>query len=104
MRLIPVLNILSILITPMSGIMLISAFIDFSYNNDNWVSFFSSAIITLFIGMSIFLATRGKSNKNLDLRQAFILTTFSWVSVALFGALPYYLSTLNLSFTDSFFE
>ena len=104
MRLIPVLNILSILITPMSGIMLISAFIDFSYNNDNWVSFFSSAIITLFIGMSIFLATRGKSNKNLDLRQAFILTTFSWVSVALFGALPFYLSTLNLSFTDSFFE
>ena len=60
MRLIPVLNILSILITPMSGIMLISAFIDFSYNNDNWVSFFSSAIITLLLGCPFFWQLGGK--------------------------------------------
>ncbi len=104
MRFIPVLNILSILITPMAGVMLISALVDFSFKDDNWISFFSSAIITLFIGMTVYLATRGKNNNHLDLRQAFILTTFSWISIALFGALPFYLSTLNLSFTDSFFE
>ena len=78
MRFIPVLNILSILITPMAGVMLISALVDFSFKDDNWIGFFSSAIITLFIGMTVYLATRGKNNNHLDLRQAFILTTFSW--------------------------
>ena len=104
MSLIPVLHILSILVTPLSGVMLISGLVDLAKDNPNWINFFSASIITLFIGMSVFLATREKRDQNLDLRQAFLLTTLSWIAVALFGALPFYLSSLNLSLTDSFFE
>ncbi len=104
MTLIPVLHILSILITPMAGVMLLACLIDLSYANENWINFLSASLITLFIGMCIFLATREKRDQNLDLRQAFLLTTLAWVSIALFGAIPFYLSTLNLSLTDSFFE
>ena len=104
MKITPVLHILSILIMPLAGFMLLAGLVDLYYSNNNWINFFSSAVITLFLGMSIFLATRMKSEQNLDLRQAFILTTMSWVTIALFGALPFFLSTTGLSITDSFFE
>jgi len=104
MKITPVLHILSILVMPLAGFMLLSGLVDLYYSNNNWINFFSSAIITLFLGMSVFLATRMKSEQNLDLRQAFILTTMSWVTIALFGSLPFFLSTSGLSITDSFFE
>ena len=76
--------------------MIVSGFVDFVYNNQNWINFFISATITLFVGMSVFLATRGNNDQNVDLRQAFVLTTMSWITIAFFGALPFYLSNINL--------
>ena len=104
MKITPIFHILSILIMPLSGFMMVSGFVDFVYNNQNWINFFISATITLFVGMSVFLATRGNNDQNIDLRQAFVLTTMSWITIAFFGALPFYLSNINLNFTDSFFE
>ena len=104
MKLTPVLHILSILVMPLAGFMAISGLVDLFYSNKNWINFFSSAIVTLFVGMSVFLATRSNRDQNLDLRQAFILTTMSWMTIATFGALPFYLSNMSLDFTNSFFE
>ena len=104
MKITPIFHILSILIMPLSGFMIVSGFVDFVYHNQNWINFFISATITLFVGMSVFLATRGHNDQNIDLRQAFVLTTMSWITIAFFGALPFYLSNINLDFTDSFFE
>ena len=104
MKLTPIFHIVSILIMPLSGFMIISGFVDLVYNDKNWINFFISAIITFFVGMSVFLATNGNKNQNIDLRQAFVLTTMSWITIAFFGALPFYLSDINLNFTNSFFE
>ena len=104
MKITPIFHILSILIMPLSGFMMISGFVDLIYNNQNWINFFISAIITFFVSTSVFLATRGNTDQNIDLRQAFVLTTMSWITIAFFGALPFYLSNLDLNFTDSFFE
>lgn len=40
----------------------------------------------------------------ITLRQAFFLTTVSWIVVAGFSALPLWFSHLNISYTDAFFE
>ena len=104
MKITPILHILSILVMPLAGFMVISGLVDLFYSNINWINFFSSAVITLFIGMSVFLATRTNRDQNIDLRQAFILTTLSWLTIAIFGAIPFYLSNINLNFTNSFFE
>ncbi len=37
-------------------------------------------------------------------RQAFLLTTLSWLVIGIFGALPFAFADLNLSFTDAVFE
>ena len=43
-------------------------------------------------------------DKKLNLQQAFLLTALSWLSIAIFGSLPFIFSDLELSITDSFFE
>ena len=43
-------------------------------------------------------------DKKLNLQQAFLLTALSWLTIAIFGSLPFIFSNLELSITDSFFE
>tara|TARA_B100001996_G_scaffold185281_1_gene141717 strand:- start:444 stop:1889 length:1446 start_codon:yes stop_codon:yes gene_type:complete len=66
-------------------------------------SFISASIITIIFGI-LFLLSNLENDKKLNLQHAFLLTALSWVSVAIFGSLPFVFSELNLSVTDSFFE
>ena len=66
-------------------------------------SFISSGIITVVFGVLFFLSNLDH-DKKLNLPQAFLLTALSWLSIAIFGSLPFIFSNLNLSITDSFFE
>ena len=66
-------------------------------------SFISSAIICIIFGVLFFLSNLDHEKK-LNLPQAFLLTALSWITIAVFGSLPFIFSSLNLSITDSFFE
>ena len=66
-------------------------------------SFISSGIISIIFGM-LFFITNLDHDKKISLPQAFLLTALSWISIAVFGCLPFIFSDLNLSITDSFFE
>ena len=66
-------------------------------------SFFGSSIITIIFGTLFFLSNLDH-NKKLNLQQAFLLTALSWLSIAIFGSLPFLFSSINFSFTNAFFE
>ena len=66
-------------------------------------SFISASIITIIFGTLFFLSNL-ENDRKLNLQNAFLLTSLSWISVAIFGSLPFIFSDLNLSITDSFFE
>ncbi len=82
--------------------MLIPVIIQLLYNELD-SGFISASIITVVFGILFFLSNLDH-DKNIDLPQAFILTALSWLSVAIFGSLPFIFSELNLKFTDAFFE
>ena len=42
--------------------------------------------------------------KKLNLPQAFLLTALSWLTIAIFGSLPFIFSNIELGLTDAFFE
>ena len=65
-------------------------------------SFISASIITVIFG-TLFLLSNFENDRKLNLHHAFLLTSLSWISVAIFGSLPFIFSDLNLSVTDSFF-
>ncbi len=76
---------------------------DIYFGYDDWMVFFSCFIITAFFGGALVLSNMGHEF-NINTRQAFLLTNSVWFSLALFGSLPFWLSSLDMSFTDSFFE
>ena len=82
--------------------MLIPVIIQLMYNELD-SGFVSASIITIIFGVLFFLSNLDH-DKNIDLPQAFILTALSWLSIAIFGSLPFIFSELNLNFTDAFFE
>ena len=66
-------------------------------------SFIGAGIITIIFGVLFFLSNLD-NDKKLNLHQAFLLTALSWISIAIFGSLPFIFSNLELSVTDAFFE
>ena len=82
--------------------MVIPIIIQFIYNELD-SSFISSGIITIIFGILFFLSNLDH-DKKLNLPQAFLLTALSWLSIAVFGSLPFIFSNLELNITDAFFE
>jgi len=66
-------------------------------------SFIGAGIITIIFGVLFFLSNLNHDRK-LNLQQAFLLTSLSWISIAIFGSLPFIFSSLELSITDAIFE
>ena len=66
-------------------------------------SFIGGSIISIIFGVLFFLANLNH-DKKLNLQQAFLLTALSWLSIAIFGSLPFIFSSLELNITDAFFE
>ena len=99
-----ILNVLGILLLALSALMLFPLLIDLIKNNSTWLSFLISLAIAFSVGITLILSTRDEINKKLIMQDAFLLTTLSWIFVCLFGSLPFYLSDLNFTLTDSIFE
>lgn len=69
----------------------------------DWQAFAVSACITGFVAVALILTSRGEL-RPLTVKQAFILTGFSWLALTAFAALPLNFSVIGLNYTDSFFE
>ena len=93
---------IGILLIILGAFMLIPFIVEFIYDEKN-STFLSSSALTIFIGILLIL-TNLEENRKLNLQQAFLLTTLSWLSIAFFGSIPFLFSDLNLSIVDSFFE
>lgn len=98
-----ILYINGILLVVLAGTMTIPALVDFSANNDDGWVFVASAMITLFFGGLLILGNRQEPSE-VSGKFIFLFTVTAWFLVTLFGALPLWLSSLQLSFTDAFFE
>ena len=82
--------------------MLIPLIVQFIYNEID-SSFLAASIVTIIFGILFFLSNLDHEKK-LNLQQAFLLTALSWLSIAIFGSLPFIFSSVNFSFTNAFFE
>ena len=93
---------IGVLLVILGAFMLIPFFVQFIYDEKN-NTFLLSASITAFIG-TLLVLTNLEVNRKLNLQQVFLLTTLSWLGIAIFGCLPFLFSNLDLSFVDAFFD
>ena len=82
--------------------MIVPILAQFFYNQLD-SGFISSGLVTIVFGV-LFLLSNFDHDKKLNLPQAFLLTALSWLSIAVFGSLPFIFSEIELSITDAFFE
>ncbi|MGC6472971.1 MAG: TrkH family potassium uptake protein [Parvibaculales bacterium] len=99
----PVFFIIGVLLAALAASMLVPAGLDFVSGDDNWKSFVAAAAMTGFFAGVLVLTNRGDVTV-LNVQQAFALTSWSWISLTGFAALPFCLGGLDLSYTDGFFE
>ena len=99
----PILMVVGLLVAVLALVMCIPAVVDYVNGYKDWQVFATSASVTLFVGIAMALTGNTGSN-SFSVRQAFVITSFSWIALTLFASLPFAFSELNLSFTDSFFE
>ena len=99
----PVLMINGYLISVLGVAMLVPAICDMYWTKSDWSAFMSSAIICLFVGLSLFLANR-MTIKKISLQQGYLITVCGWLSLTFLGTLPFLISGSIPNFADAFFE
>ena len=99
----PIFFVIGVLLTTVALAMLLPVIADGIAGNRDWRVFLAAAMFTLFIGVAMALVNR-TGEANLSVKQAFILTTFSWIIISAFAALPFVFSDLGLSYGDAYFE
>lgn len=87
----------------MSTSMFIPALIDLHYGNDDWAVFTLSGFMCGGVSLATALATR-EQLPQFTRRFGFVLVNLLWFVFSLVGAVPFYLSNLDLSFGQAFFE
>ncbi len=102
MRSKPLFNILGALLSILGFTMLIPISISWGYGEYDFHGFLYSFLICIIGGMPLWYFTRYKSS--LTNRDGFAIVTFSWITTAIVGSLPFYLSGAIPNVTDAFFE
>ena len=95
--------IIGLLLAAVSGGMLLPATINATSGHSDWQVFIGCSLVTGFIAGALILTNRGKLPP-LSLKQAFTLTSLSWLALTGFAALPFAFGELDMSYTDAFFE
>ena len=94
---------IGLLLAAVSGGMLLPATINATSGHSDWQVFIGCSLVTGFIAGALILTNRGKLPP-LSVKQAFTLTSLSWLALTGFAALPFAFGELNMSYTDAFFE
>ena len=99
----PILFVIGALLATLGCTMMFPAMLDLAEGNPDWVTFAASSLVTVFVGITLALSNHGPISE-LTIKQAFLLTTLSWIALATFSALPFAWSILDMPYTDAFFE
>lgn len=97
-----VIHILGLLLMFLAVAMVLPVSFSLYYGDGDHIALLTSAVVTLISGLLFFRATRFEHD--LRPKEGFAVVTFAWVSLSLFGCLPFVLSGAIPSFTDAFFE
>lgn len=87
----------------LSAAMLIPAVVDLYYGNRDWQVFAFSALLLGGLALAVTLATQGRPPQ-VTTRFGFLLVNLLWLTLAFAGAVPFVMSSLDMSLTDAFFE
>lgn len=97
-------RILGVLLMLFSSTQLPPLLIDLYYGEGAWQGFLMALLITLSIGLLIWLPVRG-ANGDLKIRDGYLITALFWTVLGTFGCIPFLLiDTPRMGLVDALFE
>lgn len=100
-----IFRIIGILLTVLGLAMIIPFLISHYYNDTGANDFLYSISITLLSGTGLLLASKNIDMKNfINQKEAMAAVSIAWLSIGIFGALPFYFDSNFNTYTDAFFE
>ncbi|MDR2794826.1 MAG: hypothetical protein LBB12_03550 [Holosporaceae bacterium] len=96
--------VLGILFFIFSGLALAPMAVDFCLGHDFPIEFLISSIFCCFLGGVLFFSCKFSESQVPDAREKILIILLSWISFPILGSLPFFLSSLQMSFVDSVFE
>lgn len=99
-----VLNILGFLQILNGLFMLLGVFFSTYYYSDDLFSLLISGLLTSTIGLIVWLITKKNTNKEVGKREGYMIVTLGWITLSLFGSIPFIIHGSIPNFTDAFFE
>ena len=103
----PVLHLTGLVLLATAATMVFPMIVDIYYRHADWQAFAAAAMVSAVIGGLLVRYSRKSLKTGLTLRQSFLLTPLSWVSVAAVSALPFFFSdygAVSNSLADAVFE
>jgi len=98
----PILHVMGLLTACLGALMVAPALTDLVAENPDWRVFAISAAVAAVSGLSLAIASHRPGEIRLSKRQAFLMTTSGWATVAAVSALPFL--GLGIGYSDAFFE
>ncbi|HLR77247.1 MAG TPA: TrkH family potassium uptake protein [Balneolaceae bacterium] len=98
----PVLGLLGLVILFLSLSLLIPIIIALIYDETTWRAFLYAAAIAFILGATLYYLF--KPDRELRLREGFLIVSLTWLVLSLIGALPFIFSGVLPSYTDAVFE
>ncbi len=99
-----IINILGILLLICGVFMFLCFPFSIYFWEGDWLNMLIACGITLSVGFAIWFKTKNTSNRELKKRDGYLIVSFGWLIMSLFGTLPYILTGTIPNFTDAFFE
>ncbi|MEL6289199.1 MAG: TrkH family potassium uptake protein [Pseudomonadota bacterium] len=97
------LMIIGLLLSTLGCAMMVPGLYELALGDEDWLVFAGCSSLTLLVGVLLTYANRTEE-RELSIKQAFLLTTLAWVVLVAFSALPFVWSGRGASYTDAFFE
>ena len=74
------------------------------YSSDDIFALLISGVGTSLIGFVLWISTRRSEISELGKREGYLIVTFGWIAMAIFGAFPFLIYGAVGNYTDAFFE
>ena len=86
-----------------SGFMMISSLVSILTQDNQTISIFMAAMLTLLVGFVLMLISRNHT-KQLNKREGYLVVSLGWVLMTLSGMLPYLFTGVFQDVSSAFFE
>ncbi len=87
-----------------SVIQLFPIIISLIYNEQNYLSFLESSLITFASGLFLYGVNYSKDYEDLKIRDGFLLIVLLWFIFSIFASIPFILKTDPLTIVNAYFE